>query len=430
MAHSVPGNWQKKRPPMDKPITKQKQRRNQSRKIIRWVIIIGGLVALFLLLRNFLKTKIEADSFQFATVELGTIENTITASGLVVPGFEQQIVSPISTAIKEVLTPSGTQVHKGDALMLLDDEFIRLEYESLQDQLELKTNNIRRLNYEYDKDIKDLDYENQIKELQVSSLESQLTDAERLLKIGSATQEEVDQAKLNLEIAKLEKKKLENELAFSKQVLAGDRRNLELEAEMEQKKLTEYRRKLRETKVTAPRPGVITWISEDIGKTVNEGELLVRLADLGRFRIEASCSDRYAQYVKVGQPVRVRINRKELEGLVTNILPAVENNTISFNVELDEPDSPLLRTNQRIEVFLITNRREQALRLRNGPVFTGAANQNLFVVRGDEAIRTTARVGLISVDFVELLDTDLQEGDRVIISDMKDYNHLDRIQLQ
>jgi HlyD family secretion protein len=415
---------------MDKPISKSTQTRSRLRKVLRWVLILGAVAALFLILRNLLKTRVEATDFQMAAIERGTIENTITASGLVVPAFEQQVISPISTSVKEVLLRSGDKVEKGDPMMLLDDEFIRLEYESLQDQYELKNNKITRLKYEYDKNIKDLDYENKIKNLQLSSLESQLADAQRLQEIGSATQEEVDQAKLNLEIAQLEKKKLENELAFSQQVLAGDKRNLELEARMEQKKLKELQRKLRETKVTAPRAGVITWISEDLGKTVNEGELLVRLADLGRYRVEASVSDRYAQYVKVGQPVRVRINRDDLTGFVAATLPAVENNTVSFIVELEQPDHKLLRPNMRVEVFLISDRREQALRLRNGPVFTGAARQNLFVVRGEEAIKTTARVGLIGIDYVELLETDLQEGDRIIISDMERFDHLERIQLQ
>jgi HlyD family secretion protein len=415
---------------MDKPISKSTRTRSRLRKALRWVLILGAVAALFLVLRNLLKTRVEAKDFQIAAIERGAIENTITASGLVVPAFEQQVISPISTSVKEVLLRSGDKVEKGDAMMLLDDEFIRLEYESLEDQYELKNNKITRLKYEYDKNIKDLDYENKIKNLQLSSLESQLADAQRLQEIGSATQEEVDQATLNVEIARLEKKKLENELAFSEQVLAGDKRNLELEARMEQKKLTELKRKLRETKVTAPRAGVITWISEDLGKTVSEGELLVRLADLGRYRVEASVSDRYAQYVKVGQPVRVRINRDDLTGFVAATLPAVENNTVSFIVELEQPDHKPLRPNMRVEVFLISDRREQALRLRNGPVFTGAARQNLFVVRGEEAIKTTARVGLIGIDYVELLETDLREGDRVIISDMERFDHLERIQLQ
>jgi HlyD family secretion protein len=430
LARALPYIRQKAFANMDKPISKSTQTRSRLRKALRWVLILGAVAALFLILRNLLKTRVEATDFQIAAIELGTIENTITASGLVVPAFEQQVISPISTSVKEVLLRSGDKVEKGDPMMLLDDEFIRLEYESLEDQYELKNNKITRLKYEYDKNIKDLDYENKIKNLQLSSLESQLADAQRLQEIGSATQEEVDQAKLNLEIAQLEKKKLENELAFSEQVLAGDKRNLELEARMEQKKLKELQRKLRETKVTAPRAGVITWISEDLGKTVNEGELLVRLADLGRYRVEASVSDRYAQYVKVGQPVRVRINRDDLTGFVAATLPAVENNTVSFIVELEQPDHKLLRPNMRVEVFLISDRREQALRLRNGPVFTGAARQNLFVVRGEEAIKTTARVGLVGIDYVELLETDLQKGDRVIISDMERFDHLERIQLQ
>lgn len=415
---------------MDKPISASKQRSTRRRNLLRWGLILAALVAAVWLVRNLLRTRADRADFQIARVERGNIENTITATGLVVPAFEQQVVSPISTSIKEVLLRSGDEVRSGDPMMQLDDEFIRLEYESLQDQLELKQNKVTRLGYEYDKNIKDLDYENRIQGLQLSSLESQLADAERLQKIGSATEEEVDQARLELEIARLKKKKLENELAFSQKVLAGDKRNLELEVLMEEKKLTEMQRKLRETRVRAPRAGVITWINEDIGKTVNEGELLVRLADLGRYRIEASCSDRYAQYVKVGTPVRVRINRNDLQGLVSAILPAVENNTISFIVELDEPDHASLRPNLRVEVFLISGRTEQALRLKNGPVFTGAKEQPLFVIRGEEAVRTTARTGLVGIDYVELLETDLQEGDQVIISDMESYDHLDRIKLK
>ena len=415
---------------MDRPISESTQKRTRRRNLLRGVIIVAAVAGGIWLVRSLLTTKAQRADFQIARVERGDIENTITATGLVVPAFEQQVVSPISTSIKEVLRHSGDEVEAGADIMQLDDEFIRLEYESLQDQLELKENKITRLGYEYDKNIKDLDYENQIQAMQLSSLESKLADAERLQKIGSATEEEVDQARLELEIARLKKKKLENELAFSRKVLAGDKRNLELEVGMEEKSLAELQRKLRETRVKAPRAGVITWINEEIGKTVNEGELLVRLADLGRYRIEASCSDRYAQYVKVGTPVRVRINNNDLNGLVTTILPAVENNTITFVVELDQPDHDALRPNLRVEVFLVSGQREQALRLKNGPVFTGAAEQPLFVVRGEQAVRTTARIGLTGIDYVELLNTDLQEGDQVIISDMKQFDHLDRIQLK
>ena len=415
---------------MDRPISDTKKKRRQGKSILRITGLIALLVGALFVLRSMLTKELDRKDFQTATVEVGKVEEAITASGLVVPAFEQQLTAPIAAAIHDVYLRSGDQVERGDTILQLDEEYIRLQYESLADQLELKTNKITRLRYEYDKNIQDLAYESEIKALQISSLEAQLADTKRLREIGSATPEEVDQAKLQLDIARLEKQKLDNELHFSEQVLPGDRRNLELEVRMEEKKSSELERKLRETSVVAPRSGVITWINEDLGKQVNEGELLVRLADLQRYRIEASCSDRYAAQVKIGLPVRVRINQTDLDGRITTILPAVENNTVPFIVELDEPDHEKLRPNRRVDVFLIANAREQATRLKNGPAFRGKTIQPLFVVEGNEARRVEARIGLTSVDYVELLSTDLQPGQQVIISDMEAYEHLERIKLE
>ena len=80
------------------------------------------------------------------------------------------------------------------------EEYVALEFEKLADELELKKNNVTLLKLEYDKNLRDLELEDEIKALQLSSLEAQLTDAERLQKIGGATQEEVEQAELNLKI--------------------------------------------------------------------------------------------------------------------------------------------------------------------------------------------------------------------------------------
>lgn len=415
---------------MDRPISDTKKKRRLGKNALRITGLIAVLVGALFVLRSMLTKELDRKDFQTATVEVGKVEEAITASGLVVPAFEQQLTAPVTAAIQEVRRQSGDQVERGDTILQLDEEYIRLQYESLADQLELKKNKITRLRHEYDKNIQDLAYESEIKALQISSLEAQLADTKRLREIGSATPEEVDQAQLQLDIARLEKQKLDNELRFREQVLPGDRRNLELEVRMEEKKSSELSRKLRETSVIAPRSGVITWINEDLGKQVSEGELLVRLADLQRYRIEATCSDRYAAQVKIGLPVRVRINQTDLNGRISTILPAVENNTVAFIVELDEPDHPKLRPNRRVEVYLIANAREQALRLKNGPAFRGKTIQPLFVVDGKEARRTEARIGLTSVDYVELLETDLQPGQRVIISDMEAYEHLDKIKLE
>jgi HlyD family secretion protein len=415
---------------MDRPISSLDQTKNNFSQWIKYALIViiigGGIYAL----RNFLKTEIQKEDFIYAKVERGDIENTITASGLVVPSFEQQINAPVSTEIQEILLKSGTHVKPGDLILKLDEEYIRLENESLKDQLELKTNNITRLKLEYKKDLNDIDYENQIKGLKLSSLQANLADIRRLKEIGSSTQEEVEQAELNVQIEQLEKKKLDNDLNFRKQVISSDERNLELEVMIQKKKLQELSRKLKETAVKAPRGGVITWINENIGQKVNEGDPLVRIANLESFRIEGSCSDRYTNLVKVGMPVKVRANKTMLNGTITSILPAVENNTLEFLIILDKADQKELRPNMRVEVFIISDKKENVLKIRNGSAFTGGMDQSIFVVQGNQAIKKKANIGLTNVDFVEIIAGDIHAGDQVIISDMKDYDHLETIELK
>ena len=415
---------------MDKPISNTEIRKNKLAGAIKYLVGIGLIVGAFFVFRNLLKTEIKTNDFRVVRVERGSIENAISATGQILPSFEQQVNSPINTEIKKVLLMSGTAVKQGDVIMTLDKEYIRLEHESLKDQLELRNNNVTRLKFEFDKNIKDLDYENQIKELELASLAAKLEDVKHLKSIGGATRPEVEQAELNLQIAQLEKKKLENDLEFRKKVVGNDRRNLELEVMMQEKKLTELSRKLKETSVIAPRTGVITWVNENIGKKVTEGEALARIADLESYRVEASCSDRYSNRVKIGQPVKVRINRKDLAGTISSILPSVANNTIEFLVALEDTSHKDLRPNMRVEVFIISDKKEDVLRVANGAAFKGGVTQDLFVIQGDKAVKKKINVGLTNADFVEITQGDIKEGDLVILSDMESYDHLDIIELK
>jgi len=123
-------------------------------------------------------------------------------------------------------------------------------------------------------------------------------------------------------------------------------------------------------------------------------------------------------------PVKVRINRKDLTGHISTILPAVENNTVKFYVQLEDPDADVLRPNIRAEVFIITDNKTDVLRVKNGPAFKGARSQDIFVVNGDKAVKRRIGKGLVNSDYVEILDN-LTIGERVIISETEDFDHLD-----
>ena len=414
---------------MDRPISSEKQQSQKRKNYLRYFIYAAVLAFGIWGIRQLLTTKIEKGSFMTAIVTRGDIENTITAAGSVVAAFEEQLNSPISTQIQTVYLRPGAEVKKGDKIIELNQSIIKLQYGSVNDKLELRRNNITKLKLEFDKNINELDYDSQIQGLQIAGMEATLQDAERLEKIGGATKEDVDRAQLQLEIARLEKRKLENELEYRKSVVASDRRNLELELQIDEKELSQLGQKLNKTTVSAPRAGVVTWVNEAIGQQVNEGDPLVRIANLERFRIEARCSDRYSEQLSVGMPVRVRVGKAKLMGLISAISPAVENNTVQFNVELDEPDAEILKPSMRVEVFIITDRKEDVLLVKNGAAFRGAEEQYIFQVAGEKAIRKSIRVGLSNRDFVEIESTDFKEGDRLIISDTKDFEHVGELGL-
>ncbi|TXF90541.1 efflux RND transporter periplasmic adaptor subunit [Neolewinella aurantiaca] len=413
---------------MDRKIDKSAINRKRNGRILKWTLLSVAVVTLAWFGLRALRPSADEGNLRFAIVETGDVLNTINATALVLPAFEEQVNAPVATTIKEVILTAGTQVQSGDILLRLDREYVGLQLDGRRDQLALKENSIGLLQLEYDRDLKELGFDAEIKELQLAEAEARLGDARRLLKVGGATEEEVEAAELAVKITRLEAEKLNNQLAYSRNSLAGRERKLQLEVGMEEKEVQQLSRKLRETDVRAPRAGVVTWVNENLGQQVAEGAPLARIANLGRYKIEGSCSDRYAEQLSVGMPVELRLPKAKLSGILTDILPEVTNNTIRFRVELDDSSDENLRPNLRAELNVITDKREGALRVKNGQAFRGGKRQSVFVVRGNEAIRTEIRTGLRNGDFVEI-ESGLKAGDKIVISDTEEYERMSSFQL-
>jgi HlyD family secretion protein len=395
-----------------------------------WLIglaLIIGLVGAVAGVQSLLKTSINASEIRTAVAQVGPVENTLNATGEVIPAFEQIITSPIRASIKRVLLTPGTRVRPGQPILELDKSFTQIEYEKIQDQLALKQNGIEQLRLKLNKDLYDADVNDQIKLLNINKLKAELEDARRLLKVGGQTLEDVTRAENALRIAQLEKKQLENDLSYNRESMGASLRESQLQSQIEGTNLKVLSQKLRQADILTDRAGVLTWVNERIGSAVSEGEMLARLADLGSFRIEASCSDVYAEQVKLGLPVIVKVNETPLRGQITQIKPAVQNGVIQFAIALDDNRHASLRPNQKVEVFVVTNRSGRAVRVANGPAFKGKRSQSVWVMTGaDRAVRRTVELGLSNFDWIEI-KSGVQAGEQVIITDLSRYEHLNEL---
>jgi HlyD family secretion protein len=376
----------------------------------RWTIIAVVVVAAAAILyffRKSLSTSLESARIRTGAVETGDVENTLTASGEIIPAYEQIFTSPIRASIKRILLTPGTQVQPGQPIVELDKSLTLIESERYKDQLELKKNSIDQLRMKLNKDLYDAEINDRIKSLNINKLRADFEDAKRLQKVGGGTMEDITRAENALKIAELEKQQLENDLKYNRESMSASLRETELGAQIEGKNLQELQHKLKMADIVADRKGVLTWVNENIGSSVNEGEMLAKVADLGSFRVEGNCSDVYADQVKAG-----------LSAIV-----------IAFAVQLDNAKNASLRPNMKVEVYLVTSKSTRTMRVPNGPTFTGKRKQYVYVLKNGVAHRREVETGLSNFDFVEI-KSGLQVGEQVILTDMNSYQHLEEITIQ
>jgi HlyD family secretion protein len=411
---------------MDKIIVEEVSRKKRKNLVIISIVVIAVMVLAVLTFRSVLGSSLKRSDITTSVVERGDIENTITASGQILPEFEQVIASPISASIQNVLVDAGKPVQEGQSILMLDKSISQSEYEKLKFQLESKRNEIQKLRVDLNQSFSSLQSSNKLKQLRINSLKSSLEDAKRLYNAGGGTREDVEQAELALKVAMQEKAELENQLHSNQQTMRIQMKESEIAASIQENDLRELERKLQLANIVATRPGVITWVNKNIGTTVQPGESLVKIADLGSFKLSGTLSDSYIDQLHTGMPAIIKINDQQFRGTVSSINPSIQNGLIAFDVQLEIKNNALYRPNMKVDIFLVTDVHKNVLRVANGPAFKSGLTQEVFVLNGNKAERRIIHTGLSNFDFVELKDN-IKAGETVITSDMSNYKNTKEI---
>lgn len=399
----------------------------KKRKYLWWIIICFSVFCIFLwLMRSYLKPSITRTEFNTAVAETGNIENTINATGEVLPEFEEVLTSPINASVRNVIMDAGNKVKSGQSVLTLDKSAAQTDYDKLVFQIESKENEIRKLKLDLQKSFYDIKSNNSIKKLRISNLMDAVSNAKRLYKAGGGTRENIEQAELNLKVAELEKQQLENEILNKQQTMKIEIREAEIALAIQRNDQQGLKRKLDLANVLATRAGVVTWVNKNIGSSVKEGEAVARIADLGSFKVSGTIADNQLTELHLNMPAIVRVNENQLRGHIINISPALNNRLITFDVQLDERNNKMLRPNMKADLFLVTAARNKIVRVANGAAFKGAGEQDVFVLSNGIAQRRTVKIGLVNFDFVEILKG-ISPGEVVITSDLSSFKNTKEI---
>jgi HlyD family secretion protein len=414
---------------VDRPIETSVRRRAQLR---RWLPVTAVLVVLASALvwgADLLRPSVRRDRVRTARVESGPLEASLTASGTVVPAVEHVISSPIDARVLAVLRRVGDPLKAGDAIVRLDTSDSELEAEKLRQGIALKGNEQARMRLTLESQLIELDGQITSKDLELQALKAALASNQSLAKDGLVSQDVLREAELKAAQAAVDLARLKQSRVNAESTNRAQLDGLSLEMQSLRAEDAQQRRLLDLTTTKSDRDGVLTFVQEDEGALVRKGDVVARVADLSVFRVEATTSDVNASRIRVGQPVRVRLDELVTDGRVSVVEPQMQNGALRFQVALDDPDAAWLRSNLRVDVQVVTDRKAQVLRVARGPFAQGGGAQQVFVLRNGRAFRTPVRLGVSNFDWFEVVDG-LSAGDEIIASDMREYEYAPELRIK
>lgn len=414
---------------MDKPIPKRERNIQTLKSIGKIAGVLAALCLVILIIIEISRASISEASLSFATIDRGTIETTISASGNVQSTSELIINSPISSRIVDVYCKNGDSITAGTRLLQLDLKDAESEYQKLLDEKEIKQQQLLQQRLNDETMLANMHTNIEISEMEFKRLQSELLNEQHLDSIGSGTTEKVRQCEMAVTTARLKLEQSRQQLQREKEIRLSNRRVSELQYNIFIEQLEASRKRLADAQMPAPQNGTITFINNSKGVQVAAGSHIATLADLSSFKISAKLGENLADNLATGKDVIVKIGKETLTGKISNVEAKSEGGNIAFDISLDEPSHPKLRYGMRVDVYILHRIREDVLRIKNGNYYKGAGEYAFFVKEGEKIVRRKVQLGNSNYDYVEVV-AGLDEGCQVVLNDMENYNSRKEIKLK
>ena len=415
---------------MDREIPKEIRQKERNKKLLKYGGIASAVVACLALLISFMQSSVKLKDLVLSTVDNGLIEVSVSASGKVVPAFEEIINSPINTRIVEVYRKGGDSVDVGTPILKLDLQSTETEYKKLLDEEQMKRYQLEQLKVNNETFLSNLAMNVKVSAMELNRKEMELRNERYLDSIGSGTHDKVRQAELAYNKGKLELEQLQQQYENEKKVKAADLKVKELEFNIFSKGLAEMKRTLNDAQVGSPRKAILTFVNNQVGAQVGKGEQIAVVSDLSHFKVEGEIADTYGDRVAAGGKVIVKVGSEKLEGVVSSVTPLSKNGVISFSVQLENDSHKRLRSGLKTDVYVMNAVKEDVMRIANASYYVGRGDYELFVLDSeDELVKRKVKLGDSNFEFVEVV-SGLQPGDRVVISDMSSYKNKNKLKVK
>ncbi|HVC45701.1 MAG TPA: efflux RND transporter periplasmic adaptor subunit [Terracidiphilus sp.] len=360
-----------------------------------WAGLAIVLVAVFYLVRSL---SVDRLPVRVATVTRENLASTVSTNGRVEPEYNHELHSPISTTVKAVYVQPGDKVPAGKLLMVLDDTEARARLaaaesgvKTAQAGLEAVMNNGSReqqLTSKADRTRSKLERDQAAQNLEALK-KLHATGAASPSEVAAAQQRlDAANAKLETADASAQQRFGSADVAQARAALADAEANLAAAREVEA-----------QTRVRAPISGTVYSMNAGPTEYVDQGKLLLEVADLTQERIRAYFDEPEIGLLAVGQPIAIkwdalpgRVWHGHIERVPVTVVTQTTRTVGEVLVKINDSDSGLL-PDTNVTVTVTTSDEPDALSIPRQCLYSENGKAYVFKLVDGELKRTWVQLG-------------------------------------
>jgi HlyD family secretion protein len=364
------------------------------------------------------------------TVKRGTMIRQVRGPGTLVPEQIRFIAAVTAGRVERVMVQPGAAVEAGTVLLELSNPEVARQTLEAQRQLtgaEAELVNLRA----------GLENQRLNQQASVAAVLSEAREAERQNEANEELARRGLLSQMELSRSRDRAVELETRLGIERQRLQFLQESMRAQLAAQQSQverlrgLVDFQREqIASLQVRAGAAGVLRELPLQEGQWVNPGSNLAVVVQPGRLRAELRIPETQAKDVAVGQTAQIDTRNGIVAGRVVRIDPAVQNGTVRVDVALDGELPRGARPDLSVDGVIEIDRLENALYVGRPAYGRAESAIGIFKLNGaSEAVRISARLGRSSVNTIEIIDG-LREGDVVILSDMAQWDGVERVRLR
>jgi multidrug resistance efflux pump len=380
---------------------------------------------------DFRTRRVDRTSLTVDTVRRGAMEVKVAANGLLIARHVEHLASQVTGRVARTNVKPGALVKAGDVLVELTNPQLTAVADEAQSAWEGARAELQAAQSDLQTNLLD-------QEVVLTQARFNAEKAHAKLDADTALSRNGLISDVELRRSRLDASQLDRTSEIETTRLQQLRNNIGVQVMVKRARVDQLARALErarseaaQLKIVAGISGIVQSIQVEVGEQLQPGSGVGLIAQQDALYAELRVPAREATQVATGQSVVVDTRNGTVEGIVARVDPGVTDGTVAVDIDLHDPLPGGARPQLPVEGVIYVTRLAGTLFVGKPAYVKSDADVAVYKLdpAGRYAMRTTIRAGRISLTDLQVLGG-LQAGDRIITSEIGEWQGQDRILLQ